>query len=500
MRKLQILTVILFSLVLFLPIVTFNFEKEAASEIDNRMLAENPFTNGFGINGDRTAAVENYVNDRIGLRDEMILAYTVLNDRIFGKMVHPSYTYGKNGYVFGSGFHKIEYGEYHKIFAEMVSQIQEYCESRSVPFLFVLNPEKAAVLSEYLPSGIEYDHSWIELFLQDLDRRGVHYVDNTILLREKTQEGEQVYNVKYDAGHWNDLGAYYGTNNILNTLSKRMPNIHVNTQEDIETGESLKTSLLVSRFPIHELVPQITLHTNYENIGEKYKKELVLDSQFSGFGYYINEERKEAGAPRVLVFQGSYMNGLGSKYLLNSFGEYISIHDYQNVINFPYYFNIFKPECVVFEVADYTFSDKYFDSERMKAMRLNPNPDFYLKQENLGENREASVRKDYTETNGDINRRERKEEGKIEIKNVSLEDVSVKEGETLTHIVWNSSQEGYGWLKLGKDFYDFSKTESGYETTVLTEDYKANGKTMEIVVLEDGNEITDELGLTVTIE
>ena len=87
-----------------------------------------------------------------------------------------------------------------------------------------------------------------------------------------------------------------------------MPNIHVNTQEDIEIGESLKTSLLVSRFPIHELVPQITLHTKYENIGEKYRKELVLDSQFSGFGYYINEERKEAGSPRVLVFQGSYMN------------------------------------------------------------------------------------------------------------------------------------------------------------------------------------------------
>ncbi len=34
----------------------------------------------------------------------------------------------------------------------------------------------------------------------------------------------------------------------------------------------------------------------------------------------------------------------------------------------------------------------------------------------------------------------------------------------------------------------------------MTEDYKANEKTMEIVVLEGGNEITDELGLTVTIE
>ena len=454
MRKLQILTVILFSLVLFLPIVTFNFEKEAASEIDNRMLAENPFTNGIGINGDRTAAVENYVNDRIGLRDEMILAYTVLNDRIFGKMVHPSYTYGKNGYVFGSGLNEVNYGEYHKIFAEMVGQIQNYCESRSVPFLFVLNPAKPAVLTEYLPSGIEYDNSWTKLFLEDLDSLGVHYIDNTVCLREKIQKGEQVYNIKYDANHWNDLGAYYGTNNILSALSERIRNIHVNTQEDIEIGESLKTSLLVSRFPIHELVPQITLHTNYENIGEKYRKELVLDSQFSGFGYCINEERKEAGAPRVLVFQGSYMNGLGSKYLLNSFGEYISIHDYQNVINFPYYFNIFKPECVVFEVADYTFSDKYFDSERMKAMRLNPNPDFYLNQGN------------YVEPNESI-----AQEGKIETKNVSLEDLIVKKGAMLTYIVWNTPKSGYGWLKLGDDLYDLSETESGYETTVLTEDY-----------------------------
>ena len=429
MRKLQILTVILFSLVLFLPIVTFNFEKEAASEIDNRMLAENPFTNGIGINGDRTAAVENYINDRIGLRDEMILAYTVLNDRIFGKMVHPSYTYGKNGYVFGSGLNEVNYGEYHKIFAEMVGQIQNYCESRSVPFLFVLNPAKPAVLTEYLPSGIEYDNSWTKLFLEDLDSLGVHYIDNTVCLREKIQKGEQVYNIKYDANHWNDLGAYYGTNNILSALSERIRNIHVNTQEDIEIGESLKTSLLVSRFPIHKLVPQITLHTNYENIGEKYRKELVLDSQFSGFGYCINEERKEAGAPRVLVFQGSYMNGLGSKYLLNSFGEYISIHDYQNVINFPYYFNIFKPECVVFEVADYTLNDGYFDSERMKAMRLNPNPDFYLNQGN------------YVEPNESI-----AQEGKIETKNVSLEDLIVKKGAMLTYIVWNTPKSGYGWL------------------------------------------------------
>ena len=45
----------------------------------------------------------------------------------------------------------------------------------------------------------------------------------------------------------------------------------------------------------------------------------------------INEDRKEEGAPKALVFQGSYMNGMGYKFLENSFGEYISVHDYRNI-------------------------------------------------------------------------------------------------------------------------------------------------------------------------
>ena len=92
MRVLQRLTIILFLLILFVPAAAFNFEEEAISEIDNRMLAANPFSGSIPKSGDLTDAVENYVNDRIGFRDEMILIYTVLNDRIFGKMVHPGYS------------------------------------------------------------------------------------------------------------------------------------------------------------------------------------------------------------------------------------------------------------------------------------------------------------------------------------------------------------------------------------------------------------------------
>ena len=102
----------MFCSILLLPVFTFNTKENAISEIDNRALAQNPLAVDSGE--DFTIAVENYVNDRIGFRNEMILDYTILNDKLFGEMVHPSYAYGKDGYVFGAGLDMgILYDEYH---------------------------------------------------------------------------------------------------------------------------------------------------------------------------------------------------------------------------------------------------------------------------------------------------------------------------------------------------------------------------------------------------
>jgi len=118
----------------------------------------------------------------------------------------------------------------------MVLKIQNYCTERDIPFVFVFDPAKPAVLTEYIPKGMNYDREWVDLFFEDLDKRGVHYIDNTKILREKTTEGEMVFNKKYDANHWNDLGAFYGTNQILRTMQKDIPEIHVNEREEITFG------------------------------------------------------------------------------------------------------------------------------------------------------------------------------------------------------------------------------------------------------------------------
>lgn len=443
MKIIKRIVIIVFCIVLLAPILNFNTERNAISEIDNRTLTENPFASPEWYYN-FTSNVENYVNDRIGYRNEMIQAYTVLNDKLFGKMVHPSYTYGKDGYVFGAGISVDDYyNDYHETFADMVKKFQDYCEERNVPFLFVFNPAKPAVLQEYIADGINYNREWVDLFFQALDERGVHYLDNTKILSDATREGIAVFNQKFDANHWNDLGAFYGTNAMLEEVKKDFPNVHVNTMEEIIISEKEETSLLVSKFPINEKIPVVEIRDfSVENLGEDMANEIELDEIHRAFGYYLNEKRQSEGSPDVLVFQGSYMNGLGYKYLQNAFGKYSLIHDYHNVLNFPYYYNIFKPEYVIFEVAEYTFSDNYFDSEKMKTLSF---PASY----------QGSVTKhdDVKEIEG-------------------IQNLQVETGAALTEIQFDSEDMGKDvWLLVNDDDYDMIKTDTGYKVTILTEVY-----------------------------
>lgn len=436
MKIIKIITIIFFSFIILLPGLNFNFVEDAISEIDNRKLAKNPFTTET-TEDDLTDNIQNYINDRIGFRDEMILSYTVLNDTIFDKMVHPSYVYGEDGYVFGAGITtKDEFSEYHIAFADMVKSIQDYCEDRDIPFVFVFNPAKPAVLSEYIAKGTNYNRSWVDKFFEELDEREINYVDNTVLLLEKHNSGEIVFNKKYDANHWNDLGAFYGTNNVLKALSKYFPNLHINEYSELVIENHLETSLPVSNFPIKEYVPQISIKNSVEDFTYLYSN-VERHYSFKGMGYYINPERKAEGSPKSLVFQGSYMNGFGGKYFANAFGEYIHIHDYQNVINFPYYFNIFKPDCVIFEVAEYTFSNTYFNYGKMLNINYNPPLDFTNKN--------------------------------VLYDKINADEISFETDEKLTKISLKTQIEAENvWLLFEDEEYDMIKTEEGYSATIMS--------------------------------
>ena len=88
MKGVKVFTLIVFFAIIAVPLALFNFRSGAVSEIDNRKLADGPFSETADRSKRWTVRTEEYVNDRIGLRDEMILGYTLINDFAFNKMVH----------------------------------------------------------------------------------------------------------------------------------------------------------------------------------------------------------------------------------------------------------------------------------------------------------------------------------------------------------------------------------------------------------------------------
>ena len=459
MKKIKEITIIIFAIILLLPLLNFNFEKDAVSAIDNRNLAGNPFTEYKNSKDVKfSTLLDNYVSDRIGFRNKLIRTATVLNDKVFGIMDHPSYTYGKDGYIFGAGIYvDEEYSQYHKDFVEAVAKMQEYCEERDVPFVFVFEPAKPAVLKEYIADGINYDGKWIDEFISALDEKGINYVDNTDMLKEKTKEGEMVFNKKFDANHWNSLGAYYGVNAVLERLKPLLPSVHINTMDEMDVSTKTEKSLLVSEFPIDEKTPVITpKHEADYSVTNLYYDELERDDQYKTFWYYKNKEREEEGAPKALVFQGSYMNEYGYNFFANAFSDYIYIHDYQNVFDMDYYFNIFKPDCVIFELAEYTFDNVYFDNEKMNDMKLN-----------------RPLKDSWEEYEGNV------EEG------IDKDHIKVEKGKTLTKITWITDNEYDSvWAYAGEEF-DMRKCDKGYEFTLHTSDYEKNKDDLIVINMEN---------------
>jgi len=370
-RKTNITVIIIFMLLIIAPLIKTNTEQGAVSEIDNKALAESPMLSIWTPTF--SAAVDSYLNDRIGYRFDYIKWYEKMHDVAFDMLIHPFYMYGKDKEVFAT-FDMLYYDNdaYLTDFGDFVSQMQKYCEDKDIQFVFQWEPDKSAIKSELLPEGLYYDFSWIDNMFKDFDERKINYVDNISLLNELDDCGEFVYNHKYDAGHYNDNGAYYSVNNVLENLNRTNPSVHVNSPGEVEFGTTIAETLTQSDFLINEEVPSNKIRNTKFKAVDKYTSDIYIDPSTKSFlcAYYENVERQVDGAPRGLVFGGSHMH-MNYKYYANSFSEYLSVPNYVNVVNYEYYIEKFNPDVVVFEICQRTIGEDCFPIHKKDELKAN---------------------------------------------------------------------------------------------------------------------------------
>lgn len=356
-----------FLLILFVPFLFTNFKQNQVSEIDNSYLPELQWSEDTPV-GDKINIIEKYLNMRIGFRDQMLTMYQILNDRLFHLMEHPLYMYGKNGYVYFKFWtyiadyqNLIPDQEYADEFAREMKAFSDLSGEKGAKFYYLLIPDKKTIYPEYFPDGInKFDGvSRTEQILHSMSEEGVNWVYPYEALMEGKQH-RQVFNVKYDAGHWNDFGAFDAVCGLYQRLRIDFPEIPMLSEEDYDISTDHVDSLLVSRFPIDEEVPVFTLKASTAVSDSDWLNENL---DFSGGNYsrtrYVNPQKR--GLPKFLLFHDSYFPGRELLFTEN-FSE-VTFIDRSYLLGtkeLENFLNVLKPDIVVFENPERVI-DLHFD-------------------------------------------------------------------------------------------------------------------------------------------
>lgn len=354
MKKwMNIIFCLIFLLSLIFPFTATDFRKNQASEIDNEYLPELDNV----LLEEMPSAVENYFNKRIGFRMEALDLYQKINDRIFGLLEHPTYMYGSDGHVFFKSSRFVSRYQHLDLnqeeanrFAEALAGFQQYAESRGKRFMYWLLPNKETVYPEYYPKSINVlgDISYIDQLLSALEEHQVnHLYGKDAMVNAK--EFMLVNNVKYDAGHWNENGAFVSCQNFYSAIQDWYPGVKPLVLEDYTVNMAVVKSLDTSHFEIHEEVPCYNLiESHAENQTEAFRSKAYLSFSDNYAYHYVNPTCQDQ--PSILFFSDSYL-GSNMKFFTEHFSETTFIHRY-NCLNqeaFEYYVDLVNPDIVIFE-------------------------------------------------------------------------------------------------------------------------------------------------------
>lgn len=392
MKKIHLSRIVIFLFIIALPIFSMNLKPDQVSSIDNRKLID---SSEVFSQGNITENVESYVEDRIGFRTEMVNVYTKGMDLIFDEMIHPSYQYGKDGYIFPKLRENPLDKEFQEVYSDFILNFQNYCIDRDIKFLYALEPSKTTIYSEFLPDGYNYDNKNTDYLLSLLKDKNVNYLYTGQVLMD-AKNSKEVFDKKYDANHWNETGATIGISSILDKLRDLDSTVDKFDNNKFESVEYTNTTLPASYFPINEQTTHYKLKKDNSIPVTDFNNEIKISEQFRNFTHYKNPNNKDA--PKILIFAGSYFQGKDT-FLTENFSELVRVHNYHNVVDYDYYINIFNPDIVLFESTEYTHTNYYFPVDKMKNFTYNKNFKDYS---NLLESKFASI-KDNTFKKSDAN-------------------------------------------------------------------------------------------------
>lgn len=230
---------LLFILLIFLPMADMVFRISQPLPIkEKRKMAVKPQLQ-LSRPWDFKIKYEDYFNDNFGFRTHLLYYHNLFTVKYFNTSPTNKVLLGRRGWLFMAketeNRNVVDYFRALKPFTaaelrewrQLLMQRWSWLRKRGIAYLFVIVPNKSTIYPECMPAGIRRLHrqSRMDQLLEALQEEGAF---PTIDLRETllaAKRSQRIYH-KTDS-HWNELGAYFAYQKIMEKLAMDFPDLKV---------------------------------------------------------------------------------------------------------------------------------------------------------------------------------------------------------------------------------------------------------------------------------
>jgi len=361
-----------FMLLITIPLLLINRDEDAISEKEMRPLAKWPpilsiEDNRTTINPNLFSRIDDYIDDRIGFRNELILLNGKIQFYCFKRLENPEkYRLGPNGEsnilerdIVGTYQHKNLFSdEYLRQLADGFEAVNTYLTSNNCKYFLFTCYDKESIYPEYFPDSVlQYgDISKTDQFIDALtSQTDVNVIDlKPSFLRLRDQY--ELYAPFGDAVHWTQRGAYEGYKEVMERINSECGTDYKVLSEDdfdieiTDQGYSFFGGLSHSNYS-----EQFTMikhdAVRIENIDDYYKVPEKDKDESGWLSYYRNENA--ANDTKLLIFGNSYIESYIRDYFPESFSEVIFVKSYNAFEDtLPEWIESYHPDIVLSQLAE----------------------------------------------------------------------------------------------------------------------------------------------------
>ncbi|MGL5973128.1 MAG: hypothetical protein ACRCZK_05425 [Oscillospiraceae bacterium] len=365
----NIIFIILFISMLFIPILLINRDENAISLTENRALNKLPdfFDDSGKFIKSSLSQIEPWINDNIGFRDFFSQANIALEYTSFGQSGQSNVIRGKNDWLYYTSQKILE--DYQNInlpneeklkqYANKYIKAYEHSKIKNIPFIGYLALDKKTIYPENYPDAIKKvsnisKRDLLETYINE--NTNMNFLIPYDQLISAKNNGETVYSERIDNAHWNLMGEFVGYQVLMEEVKKSFQDINILDKDDFNISRKEFTVPYYKFLTISEL--GYIFDENFEN--SSYIDNNIFDENFPHIQYkndaglvvnrHINPNNQNA--PRALIMGDSYIyQKMLSFFLTNSFSEIIFIHN-SNIENVESYIDAVNPDITIIQFVE----------------------------------------------------------------------------------------------------------------------------------------------------